>query len=354
MLAPLCLSTLRPLNDFQQRRYRLYRRVASHRCIYQIPPTFKTFDAPKIGTAERGNADRTHRIVLVRGAALPRCGKPALMFCGDVLCHDCGRNDEISKTFGRSIFRNACQDPEKIRSEHSLCLQSDATGPFLWIEGFHLNMREPRPRAVAAKNVGIGRVAQRHNRRIATPAQLTCNEKLTRIAAMRLIPFASHCFPWPPLRSLLRAHRTALVRILSLLLFGHVMPHRAPNDCPGNRMMPCYMTSYSTNGRPLEATGRLRLASYNAQNRHYYKNRFLHSLLPEVTSCLSRSARVVGVHQLRATDGREFSLPSVALTRCRPSINIIDADMHPMPFVGLQVPTTTCLSANHLGQTKQL
>ena len=97
----------------------------------------------------------------------------------NVTRHISGRNNEVLKGRVGIRLRNACEYPEEHWSKILLGLETHVASLCAGNERLDLNVDKLRSIAIAAKNVGVWRVAKGNNRDITTAAQFPCNKELT-------------------------------------------------------------------------------------------------------------------------------------------------------------------------------
>jgi len=133
--------------------------------------------------------DRAHFAVFV---SLPLCSggiEPQLMGGHNVVRHILGRNDVVLERI-RWLWRwDASQYPEERGAEIAVRFHADATRLVSGQIRLYLNVYESGAIPITAENVNVGCIAEGHNCRIASAAELACNKELARVTSECLIVF---------------------------------------------------------------------------------------------------------------------------------------------------------------------
>ena len=132
---------------------------------------------------------RAHLAILVGLPLCPEGIEPQLMGECNVVRDILGRNDVVLERL-RGFWRwNTGQYPEERGTEIAVRLHPDATRLIAGQICLHLNVDETGSIPIAAENVNVGCIAEGHNCRIASAAELACNKELARVTSECLIVF---------------------------------------------------------------------------------------------------------------------------------------------------------------------
>ena len=91
-------------------------------------------------------------------------------------------------------FGYAAKNPKEVRAEIFIGFPANTARFTARHKSFYLNMNKPRSCDVAAQDVSVWCVSERHNGRVAPTTKLTSNKELARVSPATFIFFGHDSF----------------------------------------------------------------------------------------------------------------------------------------------------------------